>query len=305
MKVLITEKLFETGLNMLKEKFDVTYYEGIEREELLNIIKDYDAIVVRSDTPVDKEVIDKGENLKAIAMAGIGLNHIDVEYAKENDIEVYNVPDGSTQSVAELTIGLILMTLRDLYRCASDVKSGIWDKPGYPGNTIEGKTVGILALGKIGRRVAELCQAFGAKVVAYDPYLPEEVAKGVGVELLDLEEVFKVSDIVSIHSPLTEETYHMVDDKLMKSMKPGSYIFNLGRGGLVDEEALYNNLESGQIKRAAFDVLEHEPPREEDQKLLQSDKFFLTCHIGASALEAQEYISVRVAEQIIERLERN
>lgn len=303
MKVLVTEKLADPGLEMLREKFDVKYYEGIDRDDLLEILPDFDAIVVRSDTPLDKEAIDAGKNLKAIAMAGIGLNHIDVDYAKSKDIDVYNVPDGSTQSVAELTVGLMLMTLRDLNRCAVDVKGGLWDKPGYPGNTINGKTVGILALGKIGQRVARLVQAFGAEVVAYDPYLPKEVAEEFDVELLELDEVFERSDIISIHSPLTEETYHMVDDRLMNLMKPGSYIFNLGRGGIVDEEDLLKNLKSGQIQRAAFDVLEHEPPRKEDQELLLNDKFFLTCHIGASAVEAQDDISVSVANQIIEKLE--
>ncbi|NLW41780.1 MAG: hydroxyacid dehydrogenase [Tissierellia bacterium] len=303
MKVLVTEKIHNTGLEELKKYHDVEYYQGIDREKFLEIIGDFDALVVRADTPVDEEVIEKGVNLKCIAMAGIGLNHIDVEYAKSKEIEIYNVADGSIQSVAELALGLMLMTLRDLNRCAVDVKNGKWDKPGYPGNTINGKTVGILALGKIGFRVAELCQAFGAKVVAYDPYLPQEIADKIGVQLLDLDEVMKQSDIISIHSPLTDETYHMINDEKLKMMKPGSYIFNLGRGGIVDEEALYENLMSGQIKRAAFDVLEHEPPRPEDKKLLELDKFILTCHIGAGAEEAQEYISERVAAQVNERLE--
>lgn len=304
MKILITEKIHSTGIEELKKYHDVEYYQGIEREKLLEIIEDFDALVVRADTPIDKEVLDKAVKLKCIAMAGIGLNHIDVDYAKSKDIEIYNVPDGSIQSVAELTIGLMLMTLRDLNRCAVDVKSGKWDKPGYPGNTINGKTVGILALGKIGFRVAELCQAFGATVVAYDPYLPKEIAAKIGVQLLELDDVIKQADILSIHSPLTDETYHMIDDAKLKMMKPGSYIFNLGRGGIVEEKALYENLKSGQIKRAAFDVLEHEPPRPEDMKLLDLDEFILTCHIGAGAEEAQEFISMRVAEQVNERLSR-
>lgn len=304
MKVLVTEKIHNTGLDELKKYHEVEYHEGIEREKLLKIINDFDALVVRADTPVDREVIDKGINLKCIAMAGIGLNHIDVEYANSLGIEVYNVADGSIQSVAELALGLMLMALRDLNRCAVDVKTGMWDKPGYPGNTINGKTIGILALGRIGFRVAELCQAFGAEVIAYDPYLPQEVADKIGVKLLDLDEVMKRSDIISIHSPLTEETYHMINDEKMKLMKPGSYLLNLGRGGIVDEEALYENIKSGQIRRAAFDVLEHEPPRPEDRKLLDLDEFILTCHIGAGAEEAQEFISVKVAEQVNERLSR-
>lgn len=304
MKVLVTEKIHKSGLEELKKYHEVEYYEGIDREKLLNDIKNFDALVVRADTPVDKEVIDKGVNLKCIAMAGIGLNHIDVEHAKSLGIEVYNVPDGSIQSVAELAIGLMLMTLRDLNRCAVDVKKGMWDKPGYPGNTIQGKTIGILALGRIGFRVAELCQAFGADVVAYDPYLSQEIADKIGVPLLELDDVMSRADIISIHSPLTDETYHMIDDEKMKLMKPGSYILNLGRGGIVDEDALYENLKSGHIRRAAFDVLEHEPPRPEDMKLLDLDEFILTCHIGAGAEEAQEFISLKVAEQVNERLSR-
>ncbi|WP_129600332.1 D-2-hydroxyacid dehydrogenase [Anaerophilus nitritogenes] len=300
MKCLITEKVNEKGIELLRKHFTVDLAYDKNLDEIKNMVGEYDVLLVRAETPVDKEMIDLGKNLKIVGMAGIGLNHIDVEYAKSKDIKVINVPNGSITSVAELAMTLILGSCRKLYNAVHATKNGKWDKTGFTGNLLDGKTVGILSLGKIGFRVAELCQAFNMNVVAYDPYLNPEVAKKINVELLPLEDVFKKADIISIHTPLTKETHHMVSEKELNLMKDGSFLFNLGRGGIVDEKALYKALTSGKLKAAAADVMENEPPKEEDQALLKLDNFMATCHIGAGTEEAQEFISVSLADQIFE-----
>ncbi len=303
MKCLITEKINDKGINLLKEngvKVDLAYDKN--REEIKEIIGDYDVLLVRAETQVDKELIDLGKNLKVIGMNGIGLNHIDVEHAKSKGIKVVNVADGSITAVAELAFTLMLGTVRKLYPAVSATKSGKWDKTGFTGNQLNEKTLGILSLGKIGFRVAEIAQAFNMKVIAFDPYLNPEIARRINVELLPLEEVLTQADLITIHTPLTKETYHMIGEEEINLMKDGSFLFNLGRGGIVDERALYEALVSGKLAAAAADVMECEPPTEEDAKLLQLDNFMATCHIGAGTVEAQEYISYSLASQTLEGL---
>ena len=302
MKCLITEKINDKGINLLKEYMQVDLGYEMTRNEILENLKNYDALLIRAETQVDREMIDAGEKLKVVGMNGIGLNHVDVKYANEKNIEVLNVPDGSITAVAELTLTLILATLRKFYPTVSATKDGFWDKTSFQGNELKGKTVGILALGQIGFRVAELCQAFGAEVIAYDPYQKQEIADKINVPLLPLEEVLKRADILSIHSPLTKETKHMIGKEQIEMMKDGSYIFNLGRGGIVKEDDLYNALVSGKITAAAADVMENEPPKESDMKLIELDNFSVTCHIGAGTVEAQEYISESLARKTLEAL---
>lgn len=302
MKCIITEKINDKGINILKEHMEVVTAYDKSREEILEMLGDFDVLLIRAETQVDQEMIDAGKKLKVIGMNGIGLNHVDVNYAKSKDISVLNVPDGSITAVSELTMTLILSTLRKLYPTVSATKAGHWDKTSFQGNELKGKTVGILALGQIGFKVAELCQAFGMKVIAYDPYQKQEIADKIGVPLLSLEEVLKEADILSIHSPLTKETKHMIGKEQIDMMKDGSFIFNLGRGGIVVEEDLYDALVSGKIKAAAGDVLENEPPTEADMKLIQLDNFMVTCHIGAGTVEAQEYISESLAKQTLAAL---
>lgn len=301
MKCLVTEKVHEAGLKILSDHCSVNVFIGKTREELKSEIKDYEILIVRSDTPVDKELIDAGEKLKAIGMAGIGLNHIDVEYAKSKGIGVFNVIDGSFNSVSELALAMMLTTMRKVAAANNAVKKGNWNKTGFTGNLLTRKTVGILALGRIGRRVAQLCQGFDCKVIGYDPYLKSEVAEEIGVTLMGLEDVLKNADVLSIHMPLTQETKHMIGEKQIAMMKDGSFLFNLGRGGIVDEDALYDALVSGKLSGAGLDVLEVEPPSS-DNKLFELDNCIITCHIGAGTIEAQKYISESLANQIIEYL---
>jgi D-3-phosphoglycerate dehydrogenase len=297
MKCVIAEKIHEKGVDVLKNYMDVELAYDKGRDYLKEVLPDYDVLLVRSDTPVDKELIDIGVNLKVIGMAGIGLNGIDVEYAKLKNIAVFNVPDGSFNSVAEITIAFMLNCFRGIIPAIKDTKSGQWHKTGFTGHLLRGKTVGILSLGRIGRRVAQLCQVFGMKVIAFDPYIHPEIAEVMNVELLPLEKVLSKSDVISIHTPLKKETYHMIGKEQLELMKDGSFILNLGRGGIVHEDALYDAIVSGKIKAAAFDVMEEEPPKH--HKLFDLDNFIITPHIGAGTEEAQEYISTSLANQVI------
>ena len=300
MKCLVTELFNQSGIDVFeKNGVEVTLAYGKSIPEITDMVKDYEILVVRAETPVQKAMIDAGVKLKAIGMAGIGLNHIDVEYAKSKGIAVFNVPDGSTTAVSELAIGTMLNVLRKIGNANNFVKAGNWNKTGFTGNEIKNKTVGILSLGRIGFRVAEICLAFGAKeIVTYDPYLKQEVADKIGARILPLDEVLKVADIVSIHTPLTPETKHMIGKEQLSLMKDGSFLFNLGRGGIVDEEALYDALTSGKLAGAGFDVMEQEPPAK-DNKLFKLDNFSITCHIGAGTKEAQIYIADSLANQIM------
>ena len=300
MKCLVTELFNQSGIDVFeKNGVEVTLAYGKSIPEITDMVKDYEILVVRAETPVQKPMIDAGVKLKAIGMAGIGLNHIDVEYAKSKGIAVFNVPDGSTTAVSELAIGTMLNVLRKIGNANNFVKAGNWNKTGFTGNEIKNKTVGILSLGRIGFRVAEICLAFGAKeIVTYDPYLNQEVADKIGARILPLDEVLKVADIVSIHTPLTPETKHMIGKEQLSLMKDGSFLFNLGRGGIVDEEALYDALTSGKLAGAGFDVMEIEPPAK-DNKLFKLDNFSITCHIGAGTKEAQIYIADSLANQIM------
>ncbi|MGP1411056.1 MAG: hydroxyacid dehydrogenase [Peptoanaerobacter stomatis] len=300
MKCLVTELFNQSGIDVFeKNGVEVTLAYGKSIPEITDMVKDYEILVVRAETPVQKPMIDAGVKLKAIGMAGIGLNHIDVEYAKSKGIAVFNVPDGSTTAVSELAIGTMLNVLRKIGNANNFVKAGNWNKTGFTGNEIKNKTVGILSLGRIGFRVAEICLAFGAKeIVTYDPYLKQEVADKIGARILPLDEVLKVADIVSIHTPLTPETKHMIGKEQLSLMKDGSFLFNLGRGGIVDEEALYDALTSGKLAGAGFDVMEQEPPAK-DNKLFKLDNFSITCHIGAGTKEAQIYIADSLANQIM------
>jgi len=295
---LITEQFNQKGIELLKKNGIVDIEYNICRENLLKKIRDYSVLIVRSDTLVDKALIDYGKCLKVVGMAGIGLNHIDVEYAKSKGISVFNVPRGSNDSVAELTMALLLCINRNVYNAIYAVKNNKWDKTGFTGNLLIGKTIGIVALGKIGSKVAEFCKAFRMKVIYYDPYIDACTMEKKGIKKVSLEILLKDSDIISLHAPLTNQTYHMIGKKQFEIMKKESYIINLGRGGLIDEEALYDALINKKIKGAAVDVMEKEPAKY--SKLFELNNFIATPHIGAGTIEAQEYIAISLAKKIID-----
>jgi len=298
MKILVSDPLAEEGLKILREEkgFQVDVKIKQPVEVLKEIIKDYDALIVRSETKVTKEIIERAEKLKVIGRAGVGLDNIDVESATKKGIIVMNAPEGNTISTAEHTLSLILALSRNIPQADLSLKRGEWNRKKFMGVELYRKVLGIVGLGRIGREVAKRAMSFGMKVIAYDPYFSEEKAKSLGVELVDWEELLKNSDYISFHVPLTEETKNMVSEKEFKMMKKGVRIINCARGGIIDEKALAKAIEEGIVEGAALDVFEKEPPL--DNPLLKLEKVIATPHLGASTEEAQINVSIDIAKQI-------
>lgn len=256
---------------------------------------------MRSRTKVTKEVIEEGRNLKVIGRAGVGVDNIDVDSATKKGIAVVYSPRGSTFSVAELTIGHMISLARHLTDADRSMKEGKWEKKKLKGTELYGKTLGFIGSGRIGGEVAKRAHSFGMKTIAYDPYLPKEIAKKMGVELTQLDVVLKNSDFVTIHALLTDETRGMIDEGAFDKMKETAFIINCARGGIIDETALYKALKEKKIAGAALDVFEHEPPTE--SSLLSLENIVFTPHIGASTNEAQIRTGVTAAEGVVKVLD--
>lgn len=295
MRILICDPISEKAIEEIKALgIELTNKPDITPDELLDEIANYDGIIVRSRTKVRKDAIDKGVNLKFIIRGGVGLDNIDVEYAKSKGIKVLNTPAASSISVAELAIGFMFALSRHIVHGTTSMKKGEWLKKKLKGSEIYGKTLGIIGIGRIGREVAKRGIALGMKVMAYDPYVDSIDMEGV--ELVDMDTLLSSSDFISLHIPHTEETHHIIGKEAFEKMKDGVYLINCARGGVVDEEALYDYISSGKVKGAGFDVFEKEPP--ENLKLLELDNFICTPHIGASTKEGQ----ARVGEEIVKIL---
>ncbi len=302
MKVLVAAPLHEKAIEVLKEAgFDVVYEEYPDEEKLVELVKDADAIIVRSKPKVTRRVIESAPKLKVIARAGVGLDNIDLEAAKERGIKVVNSPAASSRSVAELAIALVFNVARKIAFADRKMREGIWAKKQCVGIELEGKTLGIIGFGRIGYQIAKIAKALGMKVLLYDPYPNEERAKEVGGKFVDLETLLRESDVVTLHVPLVEATYHMINEERLKLMKKTAILINAARGAVVDTKALVKALEEGWIAGAGLDVYEEEPlPK--DHPLTKLDNVVLTPHIGASTVEAQMRAGVQVAEQIVEIL---
>ena len=298
MKVLIADAINEKGIENLKAVTDVVVDTDITPEELSNTIHEYDGIIVRSRTKLTADIIKKADNLKIIARAGVGVDNIDLDAATEKGIMVVNSPESTSVTVAEHTMGLILSMARKISIADKSVKEGKWEKKEFMGIELRNKTLGVIGMGRIGSQVVNRCKAFGMDAMAYDPYLPEEVAKQMGVELTDLDSVLKNADFITIHVPLTPETKHSISTEQFEIMKDGAYIVNCARGGIIDEDALYDALTNDKIGGAALDVYEDEPPK--DSKLFELDNIVLTPHIAASTKEAQRDAAIIVADEIID-----
>ncbi len=298
MKVLVADAINEKGIENLKEVAEVVVDTSITPEQLVDTIHEYNGIIVRSRTKVTKEVIDKADNLKIIARAGVGVDNIDLDAATEKGIMVVNSPESTSITVAEHTMGLLLTMARKLSIADKSVKEGKWEKKRFMGVELRNKTLGVIGMGRIGSQVVNRCKAFEMDAVAYDPYLPEEVATQMGVELTDLETVLKKADFITIHVPLTPETKHLISTKEFEIMKDTAFITNCARGGIIDEDALYDALKNNKISGVALDVYEEEPPAK-DSKLFELDNIVLTPHIAASTKEAQRDAAIIVADEII------
>ncbi|MCC7562263.1 MAG: phosphoglycerate dehydrogenase [Methanobrevibacter arboriphilus] len=300
MKVIVADSINQKGIDNLKEVAEVVVDTDITPEELLNTISEYEAIIVRSRTKVTREVIEKADKLKIIARAGVGVDNVDIEAATEKGIMVVNAPESTSITVAEHTMGMMLTAARKIAIADKSVKEDKWEKSRFMGVELRNKTLGVVGMGRIGSQVVSRCKAFEMDVIVYDPYLPKEVAKQMGVELADLETVLKVSDFITIHVPLTPETKHLISKKELEIMKDDAFIVNCARGGIIDEDALYDALSNDKIGGAALDVYEEEPPK--GSKLLSLDNLVATPHIAASTREAQRDAAIIVANEVIEVL---
>ena len=303
MKVLISDNLAPVGAQILLDAgLEVDIKTGLSPEELKNIIPEYEGLVIRSATKVTAEIIEAAPSLKVVGRAGIGLDNVDVAAASKQGIVVMNAPDGNATTAAEHAIAMMVSLARNIPQATASMKEGKWEKKKFMGRELTGKTLGIIGIGRIGSIVAERAQGLRMKVIAYDPHMPEELVKKLGVELTTLDEVCRKSDFISVHVPMTKDTKHLISTLQFTNMKKDAMFIDCARGGVVDEEALYEALTAGEIAGAALDVFEVEPTTRENCPLLGLDNFICTPHLGASTSEAQENVAVAIAKQISEFL---
>jgi len=303
MKVLVSDNLAPVGIEILKNAgLEVDVKTGLKPDELKAIISDYDGLAIRSATRVTADIIESAEKLKVVGRAGIGLDNVDISAASKKGIVVMNAPDGNATTAAEHAVAMMMSLSRKIPQATASMKDGKWEKKKFSGRELTGKTVGIVGIGRIGSIFADRAQGLRMKVIAYDPHMPAELVAKMGIELVSIEELCKRADYISIHVPLTKETKHLLSTSEFKAMKTDAMLIDCARGGVVDEEALYEALASGQIAGAALDVFEVEPTTRENCKLLGLDNFICTPHLGASTSEAQENVAVTIAEQIAEYL---
>ena len=302
-KILISDKLEKEGIDILTadNRFTVDCKFGISADELKKIIKDYDALIVRSGTQVTADIIDAADRLKVIGRAGVGLDNVDLPAATKKGIVAMNTPAGNTTSTAEQTMSLIMALSRNIPQAVASLKAGKWERSKFTGVELYGKTLGIVGLGRIGSTLAKMAQAFGMVVLGYDPYLSQEIAKKNGIKLVDLTEIYKTSDYITVHIPKTEETTHMIGDSQIALMKNTVRLINCARGGIIDEPALIKALQEKRIAGAALDVYEVEPP-DFNSPLFKLDNCITTPHLGASTSEAQLNVAIEIAHAVKDAL---
>jgi D-3-phosphoglycerate dehydrogenase len=302
MKVLVSDALSDKGIEVLRSGgLAVDVKTKLSPEELIRCIGDYDGLVVRSATKVTPAVIAAAGKLRVIGRAGSGLDNIDLEAATQRGIVVMNTPGGNTITTAEHTVAMLLSMVRRIPQATASVRGGKWEKNRFMGMELYNKVLGVVGMGQIGTHVARSAQGLSMQVIAYDPYLSPERARKMGVEPVTLEELFRRSDIITVHVPLTPETTNLIDRRSFDKMKPGVWIINCARGGIVSEQDLYEALTSGKVAGAALDVFEKEPA-DSKNPLLSLDNVIFTPHIGAATAEAQENVATAVAEQIVDFL---
>lgn len=305
MKILVCDRVSQKGIEYLKmqPEFEVVVLPKPPGEsELVEMASDATALVVRSETKVTKKVFDAARKLRAVGRAGVGVDNVDVEAATQRGVVVMNTPGGNTVSTAELAFSLMAALARKIPQAHASMRAGEWDRKSYQGTELYGKTLGILGLGRIGSEVARRATAFGMKVIAYDPYLSLARAKLMQVEMVEnLDDLYKRSDFISIHLPMSEETRNMINATAFSKMKRGVRIINCARGGIVNEKDLLAALDSGQVGGAALDVYETEPlPK--DSPIRSHPAIIMTPHLGASTHEAQDNVGIEIAETLTDFL---
>jgi len=297
-KVLVSDSIDQSGIDILSQVAQVDLKTGLPTEELVKIIPEYDALMIRSGTKVTKEIIEVATALKIIGRAGVGVDNVDVPAATRKGIVVVNSPEGNTIAAAEHALAMMLSMSRHVAEANQSITSGKWDRKKFIGVEVYKKTLGIVGLGKIGSHVAKVAKAMGMKILAYDPFISAERAEQLGCSLVDMELLVQESDYITLHIPKTDETYHSINAETFAKMKPTARIINCARGGIIDEVALAEALKEGKIAGAALDVYENEPLEAESPLRELGQKIVMTPHLGASTAEAQVNVAVDVAEQI-------
>ena len=312
MKCLITDAVYPGIANELKRYIDVTTTDGrpLSKAEMLEQIGEYDILIMRVDPKIDREILDAAKNLKTIGVCAVGTNHIDMDYAKEKGINVFNAPGMNANAVAELTLCKMLEISRKTIPADRDVKvNHNWDKYSFVGRELRGKTLGIMGFGRIGRRVGELGRAFKMNIVAYDPYLRPDQFEAEHARGASVEELIRVSDFISIHVPLTLETKNMFNKNSIATMKDGAVVLNMSRGGIVNEQDMYEALKEGRIGGYAADVLENELAGsgltghdEFVNPLFECDNFIITPHLGAQSEDAARDVGIYITGKVKQTL---
>ena len=310
MKCLIIDAVHSAIAEELSKYMQVDTHMLPTQEELLKLIPDYDVLIMRVDPAINKEILDAAKNLKVIGVCSVGLNHIDLDTAKEKGIQVFNAPGLNGNAVAELTLCKMLEMSRHTIPACHDVKvNKTWDKYKFVGRELRGKTLGVLGFGRIGQRVGEIARVFGMKVVAYDPYLPAEIFTKNEATSMSIAQVCEVADFVTIHMPLNDETRNLFNATSIAEMKPDAVVLNMARGGIVNEKDMYEALKAGKIGGYATDVLENEVAGDgltEDSRfyspLFDLDNFVVSPHIGAQTVDAARDIGQHIIAKVKEAL---
>lgn len=304
MHIMICDPISPKGIALFQQctQFKVTVLkQRLPEAELLPLIKDVEALVVRSETKITRAVIEAAPKLRVVGRAGVGVDNVDVDAATQRGIVVMNTPSGNTISTAELTFSMLMALARKIPQAAASMKAGEWNRKAFQGVELYNKTVGILGMGRIGSEVARRAIVFGMRVLAYDPYLTPSRANAMQVELVELDEIFARSDFITVHMPMSDETKGMINTAAFAKMKPGVRVLNCARGGIINEADLFEAVKSGKVAGAALDVYETEPPPKEFP-LRDLPQVIMTPHLGASTEEAQENVGIEVAEAITDYL---
>src|SRR6476619_6489045 len=297
-KIFVADDVSDSGLQPLRDAgMLIEKRVGLRLDELIKALAGSSGLIVRSETKVTAQLLEAAPTLRVIGRAGVGVDNIDVPAATVNGVVVMNAPDGNTITTAEHTIALLISLARSIPQANASLKAGRWERKKFIGVELQGKTLGIVGLGRIGRVVASRARGLGMQIVAFDPFIAPEQARDLEIELKPLDEVYARADFLTVHTPLTADTRGLINREVLGKMKPGARLINCARGGLVDEDALFEALTSGAIAGAALDVFSEEPPPA-DHRLLQLDQVIATPHLGASTTEAQEGVAFTVAEQM-------
>lgn len=299
-KVFVSDPISDMGIQQLYDADDVIVEKktGLTEEQIIEVIGEYDALLVRSQTKVTAKIMEAGKKLKVIGRAGVGVDNIDLDAATQRGVVVINAPDGNTISTCEHTFAMMISLARNIPQAYKKTVGGEWDRKSFLGVELRNKVLGVIGMGRIGSEVAKRARAFGMDIIAYDPFLTDERAEKLGVTLGSVNDVAAKADFITVHTPLTNETKHIISKKQFDLMKKGVRIINCARGGIIDEMAMMEAVDQGIVAGAAFDVFESEPPAA-DHPFLNNPKIIVTPHLGASTIEAQENVAIDVSEEVL------